>query len=64
MLTHVEPVADPIPAACARLGCSRSTIYLEIAAGRLKALKARGRTLITRAEQDRWLSALPTVGGA
>ena len=55
----VQPLADPIPVACKRLGVSRSTIYLELADGRMTALKARGRTLITRAEQERWLAALP-----
>ena len=57
----IEPIADPIPDACRRLGVSRSTLYLEIAEGRLHAKKARGRTLITRAEQQRWLDALPAA---
>lgn len=56
-----EALADPIPDACRRLGVSRSTLYLEIAEGRLHAKKARGRTLITRAEQQRWLDALPAA---
>lgn len=58
----IEPLADPIPIACKRMGISRSTLYLEIADGRLAALKARNRTLITRAEQARWLEALPSAG--
>jgi excisionase family DNA binding protein len=64
MTNHIEPIADPIPTACVRIGISRSTAYLEIADGRLIAVKARGRTLIARAEQDRWLEALPKAGAA
>ncbi len=56
---HIEPLADPIPAACQRMGIGRSTCFREIADGRLEAIKARGRTLITRVAQDRWLASLP-----
>ena len=58
MTIHPDALADPIPAACARLGISRSTAYLEISANRLKIVKVRGRTLITRAEQERFLASL------
>ena len=61
MTTPVEPLADTIPNACARLGCSRSTIYLEIAAGKLRAVKVRGRTILTRADQAAWLASLPAM---
>jgi len=54
-----ERLADTIPEACARLGCSRSTIYLELKAGRLIAVKVRGRTLVSREEQQRYLASLP-----
>ncbi len=64
MAKDIEPIADPVPAACARMGISRSTLYLELADGRLTALKARGRTLISRAEQARWLAALPELAAA
>lgn len=35
----------------------RSTIYAEIAAGRLKATHIRRRTVIMRAEAQRWLES-------
>lgn len=53
--------ADTIAATAARLSVSTRTIYREIDAGKIRAVRARGRTLITREEQDRWLSALPAV---
>lgn len=58
MPPQTDALADPIPAACARLGVGRSTIYREISEGNLKAVKARGRTLILRSSQDEWLSNL------
>jgi excisionase family DNA binding protein len=54
-----DRLADTIPEACARLRCSRSTLYLELKAGRLSAVKVRGRTLLLREEQARWLASLP-----
>lgn len=59
MIESAQPLADSIPAAAARLGISRSSCYLEIKAQRLEALKARGRTIIARSEQERWLASLP-----
>lgn len=58
MLPQTDALADPIPAACARLGIGRSTIYREISEGRLRAVKARGRTLILRSSQQEWLNNL------
>lgn len=58
-MTTDQQLADTIPEACARLRCSRSTLYLELKAGRLIAVKVRGRTLITREESSRWLASLP-----
>jgi hypothetical protein len=54
-----DPAAYSIEDFCARYGISRSSAYLEIAAGRLAAIKARGRTLIARAAADNWLASLP-----
>lgn len=61
---NIQPdaLADPVPAACARLGISRSTLYLEIAAGRIRAVKAGGRTLVRRVDQVAWMDSLPAVG--
>lgn len=60
-MPNSTPVADTITGACARLSISRSTVYNEISAGRLRAVKARGRTLILRADGDLWLATLPTL---
>ncbi|KPF81424.1 helix-turn-helix domain-containing protein [Novosphingobium sp. AAP93] len=53
--------ADSIPATAARLSVSERTIYREISAGKLRAVRAGRRVLVTREEQDRWLNALPAV---
>lgn len=37
----------------------RSSIYKELAAGRLKARKAGSRTIVVRADFDVWLAGLP-----
>lgn len=55
----IEPLADTVLVAAARLGICRAQLYKEMAAGRLTARKAGRRTLIERAEQARWLAALP-----
>lgn len=59
-----EPLADDVPTAASRLGICRAQAYKEIAAGRLVARKAGRRTLIERAAQIAWLTALPTMGAA
>jgi excisionase family DNA binding protein len=43
-----------------RFRVSRNTIYRELAAGRLHAVKAGTRTLIPLAEAERWAASLPT----
>ena len=55
----LEPLAVSIREGCRILGIKRSTIYREIAAGRLKVRKAGKRTLLTVAELRRWLALLP-----
>jgi excisionase family DNA binding protein len=50
--------------ACASLSISRSKLYEELAAGRLKALKAGSRTLIPVASINAWLNNLPTLSEA
>ena len=57
-----DALADTGPTACARLGISRSTLYIEIASGRLRAVKAGGRTLVRRVDQLAWMDSLPTIG--
>ena len=41
---------------------SRSSLYEEIAAGRLVGRKASRRTIITRRDAVRWLQSLPLMG--
>jgi excisionase family DNA binding protein len=50
--------------ACVSLSISRSKLYEEVAAGRIKALKAGSRTLIPVASIDAWLSSLPDAKAA
>jgi excisionase family DNA binding protein len=57
-------VALRVKEACASLSISRSTIYEEIRAGRLKALKAGSRTLIPVEAIDAWLNSLPDAKAA
>ena len=64
MTPQVEPLADSVLVAAARLGCCRAQIYRELGAGRLTARKLGRRTLIERSEQQRWLSALPVMAPA
>lgn len=54
-----EPLAVPMSRAPDWLGISRSKIYEEIAAGRLKAKKSGSKTLVTYASGQAWLDALP-----
>lgn len=58
-----QALADPIPAACARLGIGRATLYRQIQCGALRAIKAGGRTLISREAQVAWLNSLPAMHG-
>ena len=53
-----EPLADSVPVAAARLGVSRSLAYVLIKNRELEALKVRGRTIISRDEQTRFLASL------
>jgi len=60
----IEPLADAVADAAARLGICRAKLYMEIAAGRLIARKVGRRTIIERTAQEAWLAALPVMGGA
>jgi excisionase family DNA binding protein len=46
--------------ACSALAISRSKLYLELAAGRLRAMKCGRRTLIPVPSIKAWLDGLPT----
>ena len=45
-----------------RLGCGLTKIYEEVKKGRLQLLKAGKRTLISEAELERYIAALPRIG--
>lgn len=47
-----------IPAFCEATGTSRSKVYGEIKAGRLRATKFGARTLIRRQDAEAWLDQL------
>jgi excisionase family DNA binding protein len=56
-----QPRAMRVSDACASLSISRSKLYLEVAAGRLKAVKCGSRTLIPAEAADAWLRSLPPL---
>jgi excisionase family DNA binding protein len=56
-----EPLAVPMAKAPEWLGISRSKIYEEIQAGRLKAVKCGSKTLVPYASGRAWLDALPDL---
>ena len=43
---------------------SRASVYAEIAAGRLRAVKFGGKTLIPAEEAQRWINSLPNFRSA
>lgn len=65
MLQSVETMDAPAPAYlsvnqfCVLYAIARSSAYRELAAGRLAAVKRGARTLIARAEGERWAATLP-----
>ena len=61
---QLEPLAVTIPQACHLTGLARSSIYREIGAGRIKAVKAGKRTLLPMDSLRAWLAALPQSSAA
>jgi excisionase family DNA binding protein len=61
---EVPRAALSVNETCVSLSISRSKLYEEVAAGRLRALKAGSRTLIPVASIDAWLSNLPEAKAA
>ena len=57
-----ETLAYSVADAAAVSSVSPTLIKQQIAAGKLRARKAGRRTLILRAELERWLAALPAHG--
>jgi excisionase family DNA binding protein len=58
--SEVEPCAISIDDAARLANMCRTVCYQEIRSGRLVARKIGRRTVILRADFDRWLGALPT----
>lgn len=56
-----QPIAYTVDRALEALGIGRTKFYEEIKAGRLKAKKVGKRTLVTHADLNAWLSALPSA---
>lgn len=52
------PLLHDIPSTAALLGTGRSTVYEEIKAGRLAAVKIGRRTLVKHAELERFVGTL------
>lgn len=58
-LAPVEPAAFDIVNAARIMGVGRSTVFAEIAEGRLEARKVGRKTLVTRNAIQAWLDGLP-----
>ncbi len=58
----MEPIALRIPEAALAAGLSRSKIYEEIKARRLRAIKAGGRRLILRTDLEAYFANLASGG--
>jgi excisionase family DNA binding protein len=46
---------------CNQFGLGKDRFYEEVRLGRLRAIKVGHRTLILRADAERWLASLPTL---
>lgn len=55
---NLQPLLNRIEHSAARLGVSRSWLYREISAGRLKVVKIGNRTLIAEEELRRFAAEL------
>ncbi len=58
---HEQPLAASIPRACAMSGLSRSAIYRQAAAGRIRLIKVGRSTLVDMASVRHFLSGLPAA---
>lgn len=59
-----DRLAYSIPELCEAAGnIGRSTIYREIASGKLVAHRLRGRTIVLVANAESWLDSLPLYDG-
>jgi len=53
---NLQPLANPVNQFCTRAGISRTTFYDEVAAGEIKVIKIKSRTLVTEAEAQRYFA--------
>jgi len=70
-LPHIEPLSYFLPEFCKKFCVSKSSFYREVHANRLRIYKRGKRTMIERAEAERWhanlsnhLMQAPENGGA
>lgn len=61
MAENTRKIALSIRECAALVGVGRSTLYLEIAAGRLVAKKAGRRTIVCKTDLNDWLAKLPNT---
>ncbi|MCF7984313.1 MAG: helix-turn-helix domain-containing protein [Thiohalocapsa sp.] len=61
---HIEPVGLSIPDVVQATGLGRSTVYQEIAAGRLKTFKVGRRRLVAPAALTEWAKARESEAAA
>lgn len=54
------PLARSVQEAAYEVGISRSMLYREISAGRLRSRKVGRRTIVLDADLTEWLEALPS----
>jgi hypothetical protein len=55
------PIARTIPDTCSHYGWTRSFTYTQLAAGKLRAVKAGRRTLVTTESADQLYQNLPVA---
>jgi predicted DNA-binding transcriptional regulator AlpA len=63
-MTAIEKLALSIPEAVHASGFSRSSLYEEISAGRLRAIKRGRRIAILTIDFRTWLESLPEARGS
>ena len=61
---NIEKRVFSVAEFCSRYGVGRTTTYEQIKAGRLQAVKAGKRTLVTADAAESWLKNLPTSRAA
>ncbi|MBM3514704.1 MAG: helix-turn-helix domain-containing protein [Alphaproteobacteria bacterium] len=57
--SRTKPIAVGILQACDLVGLRRSSLYQEIGAGRIRAIKSGRRTLVPIASLEHWIATRP-----